>query len=117
MKRANQHIWTGGTRMKYLMIEKGQGFYRLDESKESKKSLDKITKEDLLVLVELCAEKVDFDMDQYDVTLVHHAAHQIIYKNIFQKLDDLRQRRVSFTDEKCLLYRAAIAKYSSELAE
>lgn len=115
MKRANRHIWIGGTRMKYLMIENGQGFYCLDESKGEKKSLDQITKEELLALVELCVEKEDFEMDQYDAALVHHAAHKIIYKNIFQKLDDLRQRRVSFADEKVSLYRAAIAKYSSEL--
>ena len=103
--------------MKYLMIDNGMGFYWLDGSVASKKPLDNITKEELLTLVELCVEKEDFEMDQYDATLVRHAAHQIIYKNIFQKLDDLRQHRVSFADEKVSLYRTAIAKYTSELEE
>ena len=84
--------------MKYLMIDNGMGFYCLDGSVALKKPLDNITKEELLTLVELCVEKEDFEMDQYDATLVRHAAHQIIYKNIFQKLDDLRQHRVSFAD-------------------
>ena len=70
--------------MKYLMIDNGMGFYCLDGSVASKKPLDNITKEELLTLVELCVEKEDFEMDQYDATLVRHAAHQIIYKNIFQ---------------------------------
>lgn len=99
------------------MIENGQGFYCLNGLEESKKALDKITKEELLALVELCIEKEDFEMDQYDVSLVHHAAHQIIYKNIYNKLYELQRRRVSFEDEKVSLYRAAIAKYSSESNE
>lgn len=45
-----------------------------------------------------------------------NAAHQIIYKNIYQKFDDLKARRVSFQDEKIGLYRAAINKYSAELS-
>lgn len=97
------------------MIENGQGFYSLLGTTESKKPLDKITKEDLLALVEMCVEREDFEMDQYDSELLQHAAHQIIYKNIYNKLDDLKQRRVSFSDEKVSLYRTAITKYSSEL--
>lgn len=38
----------------------------------------------------------------------------IFYKNIYQKLDDLFKRRISFTDEKINLYRAAIDKYTME---
>lgn len=103
--------------MKYLMIENGLGFYCLDGSVNSKKQIDKITKEELLSLVKLCVEREDFEMDQYDVALVRQPAHQIIYKNIYQKLNDLMHRRVSLADEKISLYRAAIAKYSSELGE
>ncbi|MDD6042241.1 MAG: hypothetical protein PUB87_00630 [Eubacteriaceae bacterium] len=103
--------------MKYLIIENGCGYYCLDGCNTSKKSLDKITKEDLLTLVELCVEEEDFEMDTYDSSLVKNAAHQIIYKNIFQKLEDIIQRRVSFADEKNSLYRKAIEKYSSEIDE
>ena len=68
-------------------------------------------------LIEICLEKDDFEMDEFDVNKVQNAAHQIIYKNIYQKLNDLVMRRVSFQDEKNSLYRTAIAKYSSELSD
>ena len=40
--------------MKYLLIEKGQAFYRFDENEATKKPIDQITKEDILKLIELC---------------------------------------------------------------
>ena len=101
--------------MKYLIIENGQGFYCLDGDYSSKQPLVQINKKDLLELVKLCAENENFEMDAYDVNMIHHAAHRIIYKNIFQKLTDLQQRRVTFSDEKTSLYRAAIDKYSEML--
>ena len=58
-----------------------------------------------------------FEMDPYSTESVHNAAHQIIYKNIYQKFEDIRLHRVSFEDEKVNLYRTAINKYSSELSE
>lgn len=103
--------------MKYLTIENGKGYYSLDGLADSRKQIDEITKEELLLLVEFCVERKDFEMDQYDATLVNQPAHQIIYKNIYQKLNDLMNRRVSFHDEKNSLYRIAISKYSSELEE
>ena len=102
----------GDGHMKYLIIENGQGFYCLDGNYSSKRPLDKINKEDLLELVKLCAENETFEMDTYDVNVIHHAAHRINYKNIFQKLDDLQQHRITLSDEKTSLYRVAIDKYS-----
>lgn len=100
--------------MKYLTIESGKGYYSLDGLADSRKQIDEITKEELLSLVELCVERKDFEMDQYDAALVIQPAHQIIYKNIYQKLNDIIRCRESFLDEKISLYRTAIEKYSSE---
>ena len=54
-------------------------------------------------------------MDSFDAAKIPQAAHQIIYKNIYQKLNDLRLHRVSFVDEKTILYRKAIDSYSAEI--
>lgn len=100
--------------MKYLIIEKNRAYYQLDSS-GSKIEIDQISKENLLKLVELCLEDEDFEMDTFDSSSIPQAAQQIIYRNIYQKLDDLRYRRVSFWDEKSALYRKAIESYSTEI--
>ena len=83
--------------MKYLIIEKNRAYYQLDSS-GSKIEIDQISKE-----------------DTFDSSSIPQAAQQIIYRNIYQKLDDLRYRRVSFWDEKSALYRKAIESYSTEI--
>ena len=75
--------------MKYLVIEHGQVFFTFDESGNNKKGIDLITKEDLLKLIQCALEDEHFEMDSYDDSIVHNAAHKVIYKNIYQKLDDL----------------------------
>ena len=93
--------------MKYLMVDNGRVFYSLDGSAASKKPIDQISKDDLLILLKLSISEESFEMDPY----------QIIYKNIYQKFEDIRLHRVSFEDEKVNLYRTAINRYSSELSE
>lgn len=98
--------------MKYFVIERGKVFYMFDGDLTQKKSIDQISKEELMKMLNLCLEDDNFEMDMYDDSKVQNAAHQIIYKNIYQKLNDIRMRRVSFEDEKISLYRSAINKYS-----
>ena len=102
--------------MKFLTINHGQALYTVDATVPASKTVDQITKEDLLKLLDLCITEENFEMDQYDETLLHNKAHQIIYKNIYQKLDDLKRQRVRFSDETTELYRNAIEKYSAELS-
>ena len=71
----------------------------------------------MLTLLKIAISEESFEMDPYSTESVHNAAHQIIYKNIYQKFEDIRLHRVSFEDEKVNLYRTAINKYSSELSE
>lgn len=101
--------------MKYLIINNSQGFYNIDKSTSNMKPIDQITKEDLLALLDLCFGD-DFEMDPYDSSILKNAAHQIIYKNIYQKLDSLRTQRERFIDEKTALYVKAIADYNVELS-
>lgn len=101
--------------MKYLLIEKGQAFYRFDENEATKKPIDQITKEDILKLIELCLADESFEMDELTSANLQHSAHQIIYKNIHAKLNDVRLKRIGFEDEMSTLYKSAIDKYSLEL--
>lgn len=86
--------------MKYLMVDNGSVFYSLDGSAASKKPIDQISKDDLLTLLKLAISEESFEMDPYSTEFIHNAAHQIIYKNIYQKFEDIRLHRVSFEDEK-----------------
>ena len=71
--------------MKYLVIDKSLAYYTVDASVQPNKPIDKITKEDLMKLVELSLTD-DFEMDPFDKNTLKNAAHAIIYKNIYQKL-------------------------------
>lgn len=101
--------------MKFLTINHGQALYTVDATVPASKTIDQISKEDLFKLLDLCITEESFEMDPYDATLLQNKAHQIIYNNIYQKLDDLRRQRVRFSDETTVLYRNAIEKYSAEL--
>ena len=103
--------------MKYLTIENGQAQYTIDSAVPASIKIDQISKDDLFKLLDLCITEESFEMDPYDETLLQNKAHQIIYKNAYQKLDDLRKQRIKFSDEKTVLYRTAINKYSVELSE
>ncbi len=97
--------------MKLLKIENDLGYY-LDDKNEFT-PVDKITKEDLLRLVDLTlAEEVEFD--EFDNEAIKNQAHQILYKSIFEKLGGLRERKQEFTDESERLYVQEHEKYREE---
>lgn len=100
--------------MKYLEIDHGRVFFSFDESGKDRKPIDLITKDDLLKLIQCALDDGKFEMDAYNDALVQNAAHKVIYKNVYQKLDDLLKHRVSFNDERAGLYRAAINAYSHD---
>ena len=81
------------------------------------KKIDQISKEDLLKLLDLCMKEDEFEMDPSDDILLKNKAHQIIYKNIFQKLEELRKQRIRFSDEMTVMYRTAINKYKAEFSD
>lgn len=97
--------------MKYLIIKDNKGFYTLDG--EHEKPLDKITKEDLLSLLNAIIEKKDFEMDIITSSNLQNPAHQVIYKNLYQKFDEISKGRIAFNDEKTNLYKEALNKYKT----
>lgn len=95
--------------MKYLKIEDNKGSYSLDG--ENFKAIDEIDKNDLLKLLDLALND-EFEMDEYKQELIGNQAHQIIYKNIFEKLRELNSNLTRFKDESQSQYKEALKKYS-----
>jgi len=97
--------------MKLLKIEDNHGHYLDDNNKFT--PIDKITKEDLLRLVDLTlTEEVEFD--EYDNEAIKNQAHQILYRSIYEKLRGLRDRKEEFTDESERLYLQEYERYRDE---
>ena len=102
--------------MKHLKIENNKGFYQLDN--DEWKELDQLNKDDLMVLVDKAiTADADFTMDEFDVEKVSNKAHEIIYRNLYQKLSELLENRSRFKDESEQIYKLAYEKYSKNLSE
>ena len=96
--------------MKLLRIGDSAGHYLNSQGEYS--PIDKITKQDLLRLVNLTlAEEVEFD--QFDEEAIRNLAHRIIYKSVSEKLVGLRDRRQEFTDQSKRLYLQEYEKYQN----
>ncbi len=94
--------------MKLLKIEDDRGHF-LDE-KNGFTTIDKITKQDLLRLVDLTLA-VEVEFDEYDHEAIKNPAHQILYKSIYEKLRGLKDRKKDFTDESERQYLQEYEKY------
>jgi len=100
--------------MKLLKISDNLGYF-LNEAGEFL-PIDKITKEDLLRLVDLTLGE-DGEFDEFDKEKIKNQAHQIVYKSIYEKLRDLGNRKQEFIDESERLYLADYEKYKSETSQ
>jgi hypothetical protein len=99
--------------MKYLKIENDRGFYW---NGTDYVEIDKINKDDLLSLLN-SAENDEFEMELYDETLLGNKAHQIIYENIYSKLDQFVNEKDQFKKEVNTIYQDAISKYEVEVKD
>jgi hypothetical protein len=95
--------------MKYLIIENNKGYIVLSDNE--KKPLDQITKDDILVLLNKAVENDSFEMEPYEEAKLMNLAHRVIYKDLYQKFDNVLKGHVSFCDSKANMYREAIEKY------
>jgi hypothetical protein len=94
--------------MKYLKIEDNRGLFSVDG--RSWLPIDAINKEHLLVLIDKVLSD-DFEMDEFRKDGLANQAHQIIYKNLYDKFRELQSNRSRFKDESESMYKAAIEKY------
>lgn len=95
--------------MKLLRIDSNQGQFR--DGNGDYKIIDKITKEDLLQLVTWTLTEKEVEFDPYDENAVKNQAHQIVYKSVIQKLQDLHDRKQEFIDESERLFLKEYEKY------
>ena len=79
--------------MKLLKTEDNLGFYLCKSGNFD--PIDKITKEDLLRLVDLTLQQ-EVEFDEYDENTIKNEAHRIVYKNIVEKLQTLQERKQEF---------------------
>lgn len=98
--------------MKYLKIDNGKGLYQIEPDKWVE--LDQIGKDDLLTLLGKAIDD-DFEMDEFNAESLGNKAHQIIYKHLHQKFNELKLNKKRFEDESEQLYKSAIEKYSEAI--
>ncbi|GAB3280375.1 hypothetical protein [Parahaliea aestuarii] len=98
--------------MKLLKIEDYCGHFLAENG--SYEPIDKISKEDLLRLVNASLGDEEVEFDEYDEASVKNHAHQVIYKSVVRKLISLRERRQEFTDEAARLYLEDYERYKVE---
>jgi len=97
--------------MKYLKIDDNKAYYLKSANSETVwTEIDKINKDDLLTLLNNAISN-DFEMDIYSEDILANKAHQIIYKNIYEKFTSLLTMKDKFKDESESLYKEAIEKY------
>lgn len=99
--------------MKILKISNGKGFFLRDP--DNWVEIDQISKEDLMNLLDKVISD-DLEMDEFQTTSLHNKAHQIIYKNLYQKFNELNENRNRFKDESEQFYKSAIEKYCEGLS-
>lgn len=95
--------------MQILKIENEKGLYSTDGIKFE--PIDKISKDDIMTILDNFISE-DCDMDEYDEARIKNPAHQIIYSNIYNKLEELKDQKRLFVEEGETLYKEAIEKYS-----
>lgn len=99
--------------MKYLKIDNNRGYFRLDPidpNNEHWIELDKISKDDLLSLL-ASASNDSFEIDPYVDDAIKNPAHNIIYKNIYNKFSEFLENRSRFRDSIESTYKTALDKY------
>lgn len=100
--------------MKYLKIENNKGHFRLNSSEDSWIELDQINKDNLLDLLKIAGSNDEFEMDEYDDSLLQNPAHNIIYKNLYMKFNDFVENKTRFRDSVESTYKNALEKYKIE---
>lgn len=98
--------------MKLLKIADNAGEFRTEDGQYL--TIDKITKEDLLRLVDQTLAMEDAQFDPYDEKLIKNQAHQVIYKSVMNKLQEIRKRRREFEDESARLFLEEYQRYREQ---
>ncbi len=97
--------------MNYTKIDNNSVFFRLLETDEWK-SISEIQGNDIIILLEKCLEDESFKMVEYDSDSIRNEAHNIIYKSIYTKIQEILLDKKNILDENSQRYKKIIEKYS-----
>lgn len=91
--------------MKYLKIEDNKAFFiKVKTQPENWTEIDKIEKVDLMKLLDFATED-DFEIDVYNEVDLANKAHQLIYKNLYEKFSNFLLNKDRFKDETENIYK------------
>lgn len=108
------HMLPEGGYMKLLKVQNNLGMFLGKEGEYQ--PIDKITKEDLLRIMEGVLEGSG-DLAPYDEEAIKNQAHQVVYKSLYSNLKSLEDRKQEFADESERLYLEDYKKYVEDLAQ
>lgn len=100
--------------MKILKIEDKIAYFISKLEPEEWTSIETLGKDNLLFLSTQILELDDVEMDEYQENLIGSLASQIIYKNIYGKLLELKANKQKILDEVNTKYQDKIDKYTNE---
>ena len=100
--------------MMLLKIEGVLGQFRSKDS--SYHEIDKITKEDLLWIMERVLDSSG-ELEPFDKEKIQNKAHQVVYKSIYSNLKALEDRRQEFIDESERLYLEDYKRYKEDASQ
>jgi hypothetical protein len=95
--------------MKLLKIDSDCGYFLT--SAGTYDPIDKISKEDLLRLVNAILIEDLVEIDEFGEDNIKNQAHQIVYRSIYDNLKSLRDRKSAFIDESDRLYLEDYKRY------
>lgn len=100
----------GGKVMKILKVKDNNGYFRVSDS-DKWRPIDEIDKDELMNLLD-CFLNSDVEMDDIEEKSLSNQAQRIIYRSIFEKLNNLKENKSKFKDESERMYLSEIQKYS-----
>lgn len=95
--------------MKLLKIEANCGHFLTASG--SYEAIDKISKDDLLRMVEVILSQ-DAELDEYDEAKIKNHAHQVVYKSLYDNLASLKIRKQEFKDDADRMYLPDYKRYT-----
>lgn len=84
--------------MKILKIENGEGYY-YSIKQNAYFAINNIDKDALLELVKYVINNDDFEIDLYEQDCVKNNVQQIVYKDIYEKINQLKKEKTTILNE------------------
>lgn len=93
--------------MKVLKIKDGRGYFNRNNEDFS---IDEITSDDILSLLDCACSDVEFEMDD-NFDNLKNEAHKIIYQNLYEQFKIFLNDRLQFKNKCDNLFSEALNKY------